>query len=213
MLWGRGGWRLAILEVCWWRSVSSLPSFLSSGNQELHGVLAVQWGRASEQKGKQAFEEATGMKVRGPGLWLADSGILGASPMVWRERQTSLRWRAHSGGGTQCRRCPSTFIRRTVPSNRDANDPKPPRRTRGIVKVIIPSFSDLICSFFKFCWKRFKHRIQVHFISLWWAQQTETYLSKWIVNPQWILDLLKHSRAAPPHQRCFARCAEGNAGF
>ena len=70
--------------------MSSLPSFLSSGNQELHGVLAVQWGRA-EQKGKQAFEEATGMKVRGPGLWLADSGILGASPMVWRERQTSLR--------------------------------------------------------------------------------------------------------------------------
>ena len=71
--------------------MSSLPSFLSSGNQELHGVLAVQWGRASEQEGKQAFEEATGMKVRGSGLWLADSGILGASPMVWWERQTSLR--------------------------------------------------------------------------------------------------------------------------
>lgn len=50
------------------------------GNQDLHGVLAVQWGIANEQEGIKAFEEATGMKVRGSGLWLADSGILGASP-------------------------------------------------------------------------------------------------------------------------------------
>lgn len=52
------------------------PSLISKlcVNQDLHGVQAVQWGIANEQ------EEATGMKVRGSGLWLADSGILGASP-------------------------------------------------------------------------------------------------------------------------------------
>ena len=58
------------------------PSLISRlcGSQKLDGVLAVQWGIANEQEGIKAFEEATGMKVRGSGLWLAPSGILGASP-------------------------------------------------------------------------------------------------------------------------------------
>ena len=52
----------------------------------------VQWGIANEQEGIKAFEEATGMKVRGSGLWPAPSGILGASPTVI-EVKCPFRWR------------------------------------------------------------------------------------------------------------------------
>ncbi|CAM4732372.1 unnamed protein product [Leuciscus chuanchicus] len=58
------------------------PSLINRlcGNQDLSGVLAVQWGIVNEKEGIAAFEEGTGLKVRGSGLWLADSGILGATP-------------------------------------------------------------------------------------------------------------------------------------
>ncbi|XP_044221459.1 uncharacterized protein LOC122992005 [Thunnus albacares] len=50
------------------------------GNQDLQGVLALQWDIANKQEWINAFEDATSMKVRGSGSWLADSWVLGASP-------------------------------------------------------------------------------------------------------------------------------------
>lgn len=51
-----------------------------SGEYNIDGVKAVQWGRDHEKQAIKEFEEATQYKVVPTGVWLHKSGLLGASP-------------------------------------------------------------------------------------------------------------------------------------
>lgn len=80
------------------------PSLISKlcVKQDLDGVKSIQWGIANETEGIKTFEGDTGLTVRGSGLWLAESGILGASPdgLVGEtdiiEVKCPFRWRDHT---------------------------------------------------------------------------------------------------------------------
>ena len=50
------------------------------GEYDLSGVKAIQWGVNNEAEAIKEFEKKTGLKVEETGIWLGDSGILGASP-------------------------------------------------------------------------------------------------------------------------------------
>lgn len=76
---------------------------MCTGNTDLTGVKAIQWGVEHEQEAIRAYEEATGNKVEPCGLLLAPNGLLGASPdglvgqsvvlevkCPWRLRQSSI---------------------------------------------------------------------------------------------------------------------------
>ncbi|XP_031338081.1 uncharacterized protein LOC116166960 [Photinus pyralis] len=51
-----------------------------SGDYNLDGVKAIQWGKQHEKIAIQQFEKATDLTVLSSGIWLSTSGILGASP-------------------------------------------------------------------------------------------------------------------------------------
>lgn len=50
------------------------------GSYDLDGVLAVQWGKNHEEDVKKIFEQCFKIKVKPCGLFLHESGLLGASP-------------------------------------------------------------------------------------------------------------------------------------
>ena len=58
------------------------PSLLKKllGEYDLSGVKAIQWGVNNEAEAIKEFEKKTGLKVKETGIWLDESGILGASP-------------------------------------------------------------------------------------------------------------------------------------
>ena len=58
------------------------PSLLKKllGEYDLSGVKAIQWGVNNEAEAIKEFEKQTGLKVKETGIWLDESGILGASP-------------------------------------------------------------------------------------------------------------------------------------
>lgn len=50
------------------------------GEYDLSKVKAVQWGVSNESEALKAFERKTGLQVKETGVWLDESGLLGASP-------------------------------------------------------------------------------------------------------------------------------------
>ena len=58
------------------------PSLLKRllGDYDLSGVRAIAWGVDNEEMAVKAFTKATGLPVTNTGLWLHESGVLGASP-------------------------------------------------------------------------------------------------------------------------------------
>ncbi|XP_034060442.1 uncharacterized protein LOC117538673 [Gymnodraco acuticeps] len=62
------------------RVTASLIARVLGQQQALDGVLSVQWGTMNECEGVRAFTTATQMQVHESGLWLSQSGVLGASP-------------------------------------------------------------------------------------------------------------------------------------
>ena len=58
------------------------PSLLKKllGEYDLSGVKAIQLGVNNEAEAIKEFEKQTGLKVKETGIWLDESGILGASP-------------------------------------------------------------------------------------------------------------------------------------
>ena len=58
------------------------PVFVTSlcEAKDLSGVKAIQYGIQNEENGINAFEEESGMEVIQSGLWLSESGVLGATP-------------------------------------------------------------------------------------------------------------------------------------
>lgn len=58
------------------------PSLIKKilGEYDIASVKAVAWGVTNEDEGIKAFECRSGLKVEKTGLWLHESGVLGASP-------------------------------------------------------------------------------------------------------------------------------------
>lgn len=50
------------------------------GENDLSGVKAVQWGVNNEKEGMKFFVNMTGLPIKETGLWLDESGVIGASP-------------------------------------------------------------------------------------------------------------------------------------
>ncbi|KAL7393500.1 hypothetical protein ABVT39_011751 [Epinephelus coioides] len=64
------------------QSSTPCPSLMKRvlGGYDLGGVLAVNWGIVNEAKGVKAFKQACQLEVLECGLFVSESGILGASP-------------------------------------------------------------------------------------------------------------------------------------
>ncbi|XP_039301446.1 uncharacterized protein LOC111057119 isoform X2 [Nilaparvata lugens] len=58
------------------------PSLFNNlhGAYDLSSVRSLQWGRDNEETAVQIFEKEKGVKVKKTGIWLHESGLLGASP-------------------------------------------------------------------------------------------------------------------------------------
>ena len=58
------------------------PSLIKKlmGDYDLIGVQAIAWGIDNEEMAVKAFTKVTGLSINETGLWLHESGILGASP-------------------------------------------------------------------------------------------------------------------------------------
>jgi hypothetical protein len=70
----------AVLQAC---SRKSYPPSLFKklfGGYNLDKVQAVQWGIQNEETAVKLFVESTGMPVKPTGIWLHQSGVIGASP-------------------------------------------------------------------------------------------------------------------------------------
>ncbi|KAK7153600.1 hypothetical protein R3I94_007097 [Phoxinus phoxinus] len=64
------------------RSSTPCPSLMKRvlGGNNLDGVMAVNWGVVNKAEGVRAFEQACQLEVLESGLFVSESGILGASP-------------------------------------------------------------------------------------------------------------------------------------
>ena len=50
------------------------------GEYDLSGVKSIMWGTQHEKDAVSSFSQTTGLAVNKTGIWLDDTGILGASP-------------------------------------------------------------------------------------------------------------------------------------
>lgn len=60
------------------KNVTLLRDLLNPRN--LDGIKAVMWGRTHEPTAKEAFTKEMGLFIKKTGIWLHESGLLGASP-------------------------------------------------------------------------------------------------------------------------------------